>query len=88
MEIKVYQYVTNAKSKEYNKNIVLFAISKNEMLKFCKNFDGLKVTDKLKGNRYVPFSSDDLMRKQKELFERDINNGTIEIVKEWLENDK
>ena len=82
MEIKVYKYLTNAKSKIYDKYIMFFAISKNEMLKFCKHFDGLKVSDKLQGNTYFPFSSEYLMRKQKELFENDLKNGTIEIVKE------
>lgn len=87
MEIKVYKYLTNAKSKICNKYIMFYAINKNEMLKFCKDFDGLKVTKKLKGNTYFPFSSDHLMKAQKHLFERDVNNGTIEIVKE-CNNDK
>lgn len=68
--MKTYRYIMNVKAKKYEtlNRVCLLAINKKEAMKFCKDFKGLKILEKLKGTTDNGFKdSESLMNTQKEL---------------------
>lgn len=68
--MKTYRYIMNVKSAKYESlnRVCLLAINKKEAEKFCKDFKGLKILEKLKGTTENDFKdSESLMSTQKEL---------------------
>ena len=68
--MKTYRYIMNVKSAKYESlnRVCLLAINKKEAEKFCKDFKGLKILEKLKGTTENDFKdSESLMNTQKEL---------------------
>ena len=69
--MKVYNYTVNVKSTKYPtlKPLNLIAINKKEAMKFCKDFEGLKIIEcSRKKHDFIRFdNSNDLMSTQKEL---------------------
>ena len=83
--MKLYRYLINVKSTYGCKNnVCLLAGNKKEALKFCKDFDGLKIIDRLKGTQDVSFTdaNDYVMWRQKESLQKGLANKTLEIIKE------
>ena len=80
--MELNKYLINAKSSwGCNNKIVMLAINKKEALKFCKDFDGLKVIERVKGKSNVTIcdSIDEIMQKQKEILQKGLANKTIII---------
>ena len=80
--MKLHKYIINAKASWGCKNnIVMYATNKKEALKFCKDFDGLKIIGRIKGKfNIVMFKSiDEIMQKQKEILQKGLANKTIVI---------
>ncbi len=78
----LYKYLINVKSTYGCKsNVCLLASNKKEALKFCKDFDGLKIIDRLKGTQDITFTdaSDCVMWKQKEILQKGLANKTLVI---------
>lgn len=68
--MKTYRYIMNVKATKYEtlNRVCLLAINKKEAMKFCKDFKGLKILEKLKGTTDNGFKdSESLMSTQKEL---------------------
>lgn len=83
--MKLYKYLINVKATYGCKsNACLLAGNKKEALKFCKDFDGLKIINRLKGAQDITFtdSIDEIMKKQKEILQNGLANKTVEIIKE------
>lgn len=82
--MKTYRYIMNVKSAKYeSKNrTVLLAVNKKEAMKFCKDFNGLKILEKLKGTVEKSFKdSESLMSIQKELLEKYLQLNELYIEK-------
>lgn len=82
--MKTYRYIMNVKSAKYeSKNrTVLLAVNKKEAMKFCKDFKGLKILEKLKGTTENGFKdSESLMSTQKELLEKYLQLNELYIEK-------
>ena len=80
--MELNKYLINVKSSwGCNNNIVMFALNKKEALKFCKDFDGLKVIRRVNGKFNVTISDsiDEIMQKQKEILQKGLANKTIVI---------
>ena len=83
--MKLYRYLINVKSTYGCKNnVYLLACNKKEALKFCKDFEGLEIIDRLKGTQDITFTdaNDYVMWTQKESLQKGLANNTLEIVKE------
>ena len=82
--MELNKYIINAQSGDFNNHIVMYAINKKEALKFCKDFDGLKIIGRIKGkfNTEVFKSIDEIMNKQKEILQKGLANKTLKIIKE------
>lgn len=82
--MKTYRYIMNVKSAKYEpKNrTVLLAVNKKEAMKFCKDFNGLKILEKLKGTTENDFKdSESLMNTQKELLAEQLKANKLYIEK-------
>ena len=79
--MEFHKYIINAQSWGFNNHIVMYAINKKEALKFCKDFDGLKIIGRIKGKFYITMyqSIDEIMQKQKEILQKGLANKTIII---------
>lgn len=80
--MKVNSYKLNIVNvKDETKYISILAINKKEAMKFCKDFKGLKILEKLKGKfeTYRFEDSEALMTAQKELLEKYIDIKEIII---------
>ena len=80
--MKVYNYTVNVKSTKYPtlKPLNLLAMNKKEAMKFCKDFKGLKILEKLKGTTENDFKdSESLMSTQKELLAEQLKANKLYI---------
>lgn len=83
--MKLYRYLINVKSTYGCKNnVCLLAYNKKEALKFCKDFDGLEIIERLKGTQDITFTdaNDYIMERQKDILQKGLANKTLEIIKE------
>ena len=83
--MKLYRYLINVKSTYGCKsNVCLLACNKKEALKFCKDFDGLAIIERLKGTQDITFTdaNDYIMETQKDILQKGLANKTLEIVKD------
>ena len=82
--MKTYRYIMNVKSAKYESlnRVCLLAINKKEAMKFCKDFKGLKILEKLKGTTENDFKdSESLMSTQKELLTEKLQLNELYIEK-------
>lgn len=80
--MKVYSYESNIKNVSNGRNIVVLAPNKREALKFAKNYEGLKIGERLKGNgKDVPYTIDDYMNIQSNLLDKLLREGKMGIEK-------
>ena len=82
--MKTYRYIMNVKATKYESlnRVCLLAVSKKEAMKFCKDFKGLKILEKLKGTTENDFKdSESLMNTQKELLAEQVKSN-----KHYIEN--
>ena len=81
--MKVYNYTVNVKSTKYPtlKPLNLIAINKKEAMKFCKDFEGLKIIEcSRKKHDFIRFdNSNDLMNAQKELLTEKLKSNELYI---------
>ena len=80
--MKTYRYIMNVKATKYEtlNRVCLLAINKKEAMKFCKDFKGLKILEKLKGTTEKDFEdSESLMTTQKELLTEQLKANKLYI---------
>lgn len=79
--MKLYRYLINVKSSMGVMHyIVLLAPNKKVALKFCKDFDGLKIISKEHGAITTIKWGDEIMQKQKDVLQKGLANNTYEII--------
>ena len=80
--MKTYRYIMNVKATKYESlnRVCLLAVNKKEAEKFCKDFKGLKILEKLKGTTENGFKdSESLMNTQKELLAEQLKANKLYI---------
>ena len=80
--MKTYRYIMNVKATKYESlnRVCLLAINKKEAMRFCKDFKGLKILEKLKGTTENDFKdSESLMNTQKELLTEQLKSNQLYI---------
>ena len=81
--MKVQYYTVNVKSKNdsLGRRLVILAINKKEAMKFCKDFEGLKIIEcSRKKHEQMRFNnSNDLMSAQKELLTQKLKSNELYI---------
>ena len=79
--MRVYRYLLNLKSCCEFSCPYLLAINKKEALKFCKDFDGLKVIARRKGTQEISYidTNDKLMNWQKINLRKYLQDKEFEI---------
>lgn len=80
--MKVYSYESNIICVSNGRNVAVLAANKKEALKFAKNYEGLKIGERVKGKLdYVDYSIDDFMNIQSKLLDDLLKNGEVRIEK-------
>ena len=80
--MKLYSYESNIICASNGRNVVVLAANKKEALKFAKNYEGLKIGERVKGkSNYIPYSIDDFMNTQSNLLGNLLKNGKVRIEK-------
>ena len=82
--MRLYDYTINVKSVLFGaeNHMIISATNKKEAMKFCKDFKGLKILEKLKGTTENDFKdSESLMSTQKELLTEKLQLNELYIEK-------
>ena len=81
--MKVQYYTINVKSTKDNigRQLIILAVNKKEAMKFCKDFEGLKIIEcSRKKHDFIRFdNSNDLMNAQKEALTEKLKSNELYI---------